>query len=275
MGVSKYDITSVLAFLNEYDINNECTLLSTEYKNSKDKLLFLCNICGKNFERNFGKLKQKRFCCPTCGMQRGARALEYTQEKVQEKIESKGYTLIGEFTGGHNPCKCKCSRGHEFDLYFSEFLNRGRGCRECAIIDHSGINHWNYQGGGHQDTMDAFRHTIIPWKKEILKKANYVCDIDKNHTDNLVIHHMEKNFVDIVKEASINTEIPILNDISEYTPEDRFAIEKEILDLHYKYEAVVIQRKYHDAFHLKYGKTKNTKEQYLEFKEEILKLSLN
>lgn len=57
MGKQKYTIESVREFLLENDTHHECELLSTEYFNSKTKMLFRCNICGENFERSFDALK--------------------------------------------------------------------------------------------------------------------------------------------------------------------------------------------------------------------------
>lgn len=37
-------------FIKENDVNNDCTLLSTEYKNGTTPLLFRCNRCGETFE---------------------------------------------------------------------------------------------------------------------------------------------------------------------------------------------------------------------------------
>ena len=136
-------LEDVKKFIEENDINKECTLLSTEYINNKTPLKFKCNVCGKEFTRDFAHVQRGRFRCEICGELFGAKKLKYTKEEVSLKIKERGYELIGEYLGGSLPVKCKCSRGHEFDLYFSEFLCRGRGCPKCAIIEHSGSNHPN------------------------------------------------------------------------------------------------------------------------------------
>lgn len=261
-------LQDVQNYLNEYDINKECTLLSTEYVNSISPLLLHCNICGKDFSRDFSKIKQKRFCCPDCGQKAGATSKVYTTEYVQQYIqEHSGYTLLEEYQGSHHPTRCQCARGHEFNLWFSDYLNRGRGCKECAIIDHSGENHWNWQDGGHQEVMDALRHAIIPWKKDCLSKAQYRCDIDGIQSSDLVVHHANINFSSLVKEACNNLNLELYNQIADYTMEERQSLETELLKLHYdKAVGIVMQRKYHDEFHSLYGKINNTLKQYNEYK---------
>ena len=60
-------IQEVRQFLKDNDIEKQCTLLSKKYINSQSPLRFKCNLCGKEFERNFQKLKLGRFRCPDCG----------------------------------------------------------------------------------------------------------------------------------------------------------------------------------------------------------------
>lgn len=263
------NIQEIKQFLKDNDIENQCTLLSTKYINSQSPLRFKCNLCGKEFERNFQKLKLGRFKCPECGQQTGAASRVYSQEEVAKMIyEQNQYVIIGEFQGSHNPVLCKCNRGHEFNLYFSEWKFRGRGCPKCAIINRSGKNHWNYQNGGHQEVMDMLRHKIVTWKKDCLIQHNFQCDITQEKNA-LVVHHL-KNFTDIVKEASDNTGIPILNKVSDYAYGEQEKLSNEVIRLHTIDLGVPIQRKLHDEFHLRYGKKNNTKEQYEEFKKNIL-----
>lgn len=175
--------------------------------------------------------------------------------------------MIGEYQGAHKPVLCRCKQGHEFNLYFSEYLSRGRGCKLCALQRNSGANHWNWQGGGHQDVADALRHSISSWKQECLEQANYRCDICGEQASDLVVHHVNINFSNLMYQALENTHLPLHNFISEYTVEERQALEKELLKLHLPENGVVIRRKYHDEFHQWYGKTNNTLQQYEEFKK--------
>ena len=58
MGMYKdKDYEDVVKFLEENDVNKDCTLISTSYVNNTTPLSFKCNLCGKNFERDFAHLK--------------------------------------------------------------------------------------------------------------------------------------------------------------------------------------------------------------------------
>lgn len=266
-----FSIEDIIAYIKENDKNNECTLLSTKYVNVITPLKFKCNLCGKDFERDAEHLFRGRFRCPDCGREKGAKALKYSADYVKQYLEKEEITLVGEYINAATGVLCKCPKGHEFNLYFSEHIFNGRGCPKCAILKNSGEGHWNYNGGGHQEVMDMLRHYIAPWKKDCLKKSNFKCEIT-GRSDDLVVHHFV-NFSDIVKQASKNTNIPILNYVSEYSLEDREKLSQEVLHLHEIENGIVLTREIHDEFHKIYGKEKNTKEQFLEFKQRYLSKS--
>lgn len=75
-----------------------------------------------------------------------------------------------------------------------------------------------------------------------------------------MIHHVKKNFSAILEEASKNTGIPILPNISDYSKEDRDTLIKEVQRLHTIDNGVAITKEYHQLFHRKYGTRNNTYE---------------
>lgn len=266
----RLSIQDVQQYIKQNDVNHNCTLLSTKYVNSITPLEFKCNKCGEVFYRDYNHLTrgQGRFQCEKCGILQGAKTKKYTKEIVQEDIKQKrGYTLIGEYINAQTPVLTQCARNHQFNLIYSQFLQGCSGCAQCAVIDHSGINHWNYQNGGHQEVLDYLRDRIKGWKNRKLNEANYICDICHKHTDNLVVHHII-NFRQLVDEASEQSNIPLLSKVSDYYEQgiSLDSLVNKLLELHENTPAVVIDRKYHDEFHKIYGKTNNTLEQYLEYK---------
>jgi len=69
-GIKKRSKTQTLSFqyVKEYVKENNCILLSKNYKNSRTKLKLKCN-CNKIFYCNFNKFKsKKRYCCPSCSL---------------------------------------------------------------------------------------------------------------------------------------------------------------------------------------------------------------
>lgn len=275
MPKNKMTLIDIQKYIDENDINKECTLLSTEYIDNKTPLLFHCNVCNKDFMRDANHLRRGRFRCQECGEKAGAKTLKYSEDDVRKALEQDGIQLVGEYVNAATGVTCVCPQGHTFQLYFSDYISeRGRGCLECARIKRSGINHWNYNGGGHQEVLDDLRHVIIPWKKDCLKNANYCCDICGEKTNDIVVHHL-RNFREIVNEALKNTNLILYNYINEYSQEEREQLEQEVLKLHKLETGVVISRQYHDEFHQIYGKKNNTIEQYEAFKAQKQKLLFN
>ena len=62
-----YTTKDIEDIINERNLNYK--LLSNEYKNNKEKLLFLCNDCGNEFKRSLGCIVAKRYC-PHCAHKR-------------------------------------------------------------------------------------------------------------------------------------------------------------------------------------------------------------
>lgn len=266
----KGSIEQVREYIAQNDINHECTLISTEYVNNSTPLKLICNVCGKEFERDFNHIKRGRFRCSQCGIEAGARKVEYTREQVEQDIwDNAKYTMIGEYINAGTPVLVRCSLGHEFNLVYSHFKANHGGCKQCANLNMRGSNHPNWNGGGHQDTVDSFRHSIHSWKVACLKAANFKCDIT-GRTDNLVIHHLS-NFSEILKQTLEDLNLPYYNTIKEYTEEERRLAEDELLRRHPIELGVVLTREVHDKFHAIYGKVNNTKEQYEEFKRTYYK----
>ena len=269
----RLSIKDVQQYIQYNDINHDCTLLSEDYTNSITPMKFKCNKCGRIFYRDYNHLTRDkgRFQCEQCGVSQGAKTKKYTKEMVQKDIQQKrGYILLGEYINAQTPVLTQCIRGHKFNLIYSQFLQGRSGCEICSIIDRSGKSHWNYQNGGHQEVLDYLRDRIKVWKNKKLKEANYLCDICHQHTNNLVVHHII-NFRKLVDEASKQSGVPLLSKVSDYYQQNiplELLVDK-LLELHKATLAVVIDKKYHDEFHKIYGKTNNTLEQYLEYKNNI------
>lgn len=251
-------IDDVRNFINKNDVNHECTLLSTEYKNLSTPLLFKCNICGKEFKRDFAHVKRMRFRCAECGMLAGATKLEYTKEDVEEKIKESGYTIIGTYIKAAIPVKCVCSKGHEFDLRFSQYLNRGSGCPVCAIK--RGKEHPNWKGG--PELIEYLRKSLYSWKKQVMERDGYKCVLTGD--TNFVIHHLN-GFNIYVDETFNELNLPRLEHIDDYTQEQIETIVNTLLSKHRLEDGITISQKLHNEFHTIYGRGNNTKEQFVDF----------
>ena len=119
MGVIHYTIDDVKNFLEEHDVNHDCTLLSTIYEKDSIPLSFRCNICGKEFTRRFSNLKRiKRYCCESCSSSIGHRALSLDTVKsfLAENDTNHDCTLLStEYKSSNTPLLFRCNVcGKEF-----------------------------------------------------------------------------------------------------------------------------------------------------------------
>ena len=130
----KLSIQQVRKFVEE---NSECTLISTEYINSKKPLDFKCK-CGKIFSVSYTGFKsQNRRNCRECGIKRRkintAHTIEYVKDFI-ENISGSGCKLIStQYINNHTPLEIICKCGNKFITDFSHFTSQNkRQCTECG-----------------------------------------------------------------------------------------------------------------------------------------------
>ena len=132
-------IEDVKNFINEYDINKDCELLSTEYVNLKTPLEFKCNICGNHFLKDFGHIKQrKNFKCQTCS-RRSSNSfnIEKVKDYIRKNDKDNLCTLLSTtYINNSTPLEFKCNRCGIIFLRDYQHLSRGCGrfqCPKCGI----------------------------------------------------------------------------------------------------------------------------------------------
>lgn len=193
-------------------------------------------------------------------------------EKIKNIFKERDYTLIShEYINNETPIEYICNKHKEHGKQSITWvhLQSGEGCYYCGLDKHKGMNNGNWNGGT-TSLNHYLRHAIKPWIKDSLENSNYRCDIS-NYNGSLVVHHLNKNFKEIVEETLYITKLDIRQEIREYTQDELNILSKICLDLHYKYGlGVCIRKEYHSKFHCVYGVKNNTLEQYYEFKEKIL-----
>ncbi len=243
--------------------NNHCEYISGEYINNNSKLLLKCE-CGNEFYKDLNHFLRGQNRCPKCGNKELKKSkTKYSIDFVKETIKKDGYEVIdNKYISCDAPILCKCKNGHIFNLYFSDYLYRNRGCQQCSFLNHSGENHWNYKGG-ESEVLDYFRKNIKEWKVEVMKKYNNTCYLTNSKRD-CVIHHL-RGFNTIIKESCEELQIPLYNKIKDYKAEDWNDLKEKVLSKHTVSNGVLLQRKVHNKFHSLYGKGNNTKEQFNDF----------
>lgn len=266
-------IQEIQNFIKEYDIEKECSLLSTEYVNRNTPLLLKCNICGENFERDYAHLQRKRFCCQKCAKSKVGKKLSFSINNVLEYLKENNCScslISTEYKNAITPLEFKCECGNTF---FRDFDHLKRGAWRCESCYRNSFIKKAYdsnEGEGTLLTVAVRSSTTTKWRNKCLEQSNYQCDISKNSACELVVHHLNYNFSDIVDEALNILQYPKYKYVNQYSKEEYSNILRLIREMHENIEGVVLDKKYHILFHSIYGHQNNTKEQYLEFKNKIL-----
>lgn len=122
--------------VKSYVEENGCELLSEEYQNNCQILLFKCS-CGNTFERNFKEFKTKKKCCLKCSYtERGLKTRKRGIVKCAQcgkEIEKK-LSLIKDM----NFCNQLCYAKWKSENYKGENNPSYKGNDKIVICDHCG-----------------------------------------------------------------------------------------------------------------------------------------
>ena len=103
-------------------------LLSSEYRNSKQKLEIKCPK-GHVYKQTWREF-QAGYRCSECG---GTKRKSY--EEVKEYIEKEGYTLLSkEYINNSTNLDMLCPQGHKYNANFNNF-KKGYRCKKCAGLE--------------------------------------------------------------------------------------------------------------------------------------------
>lgn len=114
----------------KYFVENEsaCKLLSTEYKNNRTKMLFLCK-CGKKFSTSFEKFKHRnKRQCNGCGkkVKINNRKLPYIY--IKNTINNFGYELLdSEYKNNSGKLSLVDSLGYKYYMPYASIRDKKRG----------------------------------------------------------------------------------------------------------------------------------------------------
>lgn len=130
MKIVYWNIDSVSEFVK---LNSECSLISTEYKSTKNKLQFRCR-CGDIFEVTFEKFKNnnKRQCNKCSGI------TNWNIKTAKEFIEGNdgnGCVLLSDFYKNmYTVLSIQCACKNVFQTPFTSFVHANqRQCPDCGI----------------------------------------------------------------------------------------------------------------------------------------------
>ena len=100
-------------------------LLSTEYKNNREKMSLLCPE-GHEFKMSYTKFQSGHRCSICNG------GIKYDYTYIKEYIEKEDYKILStEYRNAHDKLKIECPHGHHIEMTFNDFQQNKR-CSICC-----------------------------------------------------------------------------------------------------------------------------------------------
>lgn len=172
-----------------------CTLLSTTYVKSKDKLSFICT-CGRTAKISHDKFKRGQLC-GGCRSDRSGEKTRYSIEEVQAMFKDGGCKLLAkEYKNNKQRMPYECECGKYAMIALSKFLG-GQRCLVCKSAKisakNSGANSPMYNPNI-TDKERAQRRDYPDyneWRKNVFERDDYTCQCCGETKSTLNAHHIE------------------------------------------------------------------------------------
>lgn len=174
-----------LSFIKSEFEKDGYKLLTTDYKNNKQKLKFLCN--NNHISEISWTHYQSGQKCNYCY---GNNHIDINT--IIEDFNKQGYRLLSKsFISSQHKLDYICSYGHAHNITWNNW-QQGQRCPTCSIINRSGEKHWNWAGGiSYEPYCDIWKDK--EYKESIKERDNYECQNPncwKSNT-NLIVHHVD------------------------------------------------------------------------------------
>ena len=234
--------------VGQYFEDNNCLLLSKEYKTVWGKLEFICS-CGKKSIKTFECFRKNPMCteCSTkknCGEYR-----KLTFEYVYNYFKDNGCELIEtEYINSQTKMRYICSCGDICHSTFGNFII-SKNCRKCGTKkmletrkelgytwiksgeEHASWNH-NLTKEERENKRDFLEYK--DWRNSVYQRDNYTCQCCGDMGNKLNVHHLDGYNWCEEKRIDINNGVTLCEDC-------------------------------HGDFHKIYGYGDNTIEQFIKF----------
>ena len=159
-------------YINNKIIGSGYKLLSTEYKNSKTKLQFMCPK-GHMFYKAWGSFQSGQRCpeCSFINFIKNINDKKISIDCIKNKIRiiAYGYELLStKYINNNTKLKFKCPEGHKFSMSWSNF-QRDQRCPKCGIKKRSGVNHYKWKNYTSEE-LQSFKY----YKESIMNESNRI-----------------------------------------------------------------------------------------------------
>jgi len=165
--------------------NEGYTLLTSDYKNNRQKLAFVCNN-GHRHEISWLKWNDGRRCI-YCSSN-----APVDMDCVTNSFEGEGYTLLSKTYNYHIKLDYICSLGHINSIAWGHW-QQGKRCPTCQKINRFGSGHPNWKGG---ISCEPYCQDCTKEYKEFIKERDgYRCLNPYCYKGNIIlgVHHIDYN----------------------------------------------------------------------------------
>jgi hypothetical protein len=101
-------------------------LLSTEYVDNKEDLLWKCKVCDDEWPTCYNDLDQAKIGCPAC-----AKVKKHTIEDCHMLATERGFKFLStQYENCETPIDWSCQYGHKWSARYND-IRMGSGCPEC------------------------------------------------------------------------------------------------------------------------------------------------
>lgn len=246
-------------------INSLGFTLISEYINNREKITIRHNECGYVFECSYGNFKKEKHKCPKCATKSTSDKFRFTDDFVNSYLKDFGYKKTSSYINTDSLLELECPEGHKFNMDFYHFKNRNQRCPICyKNKDMKAENSPSWKGG--KTSIDrSLRNFVGSWRKSMLSKAEYKCEITGRNDEELDVHHTYP-FYKIVEEVLLELNLPLKQKIHEYDKEEIDKIKSLLISKHEEYDCgFVLCKTLHLLFHKLYGKVNTSEEDLKEF----------
>lgn len=242
-------------------------LLTKTYRNSTQLLEYICEKhVEKGVQRGSWSNINHQNGCGYCGDEERVRKQRLSFEVVKKRCIELNYILLTndeEYVNSKSALEVLCTRHSNLGVFKTTYdaMRYIQGCRVCYIERNSEAKSYNWKGGI-SSIKEYLRSKIKKWRKDSLKFHNYKCLITKNVAN--VVHHIY-SFEYLLDLCLSQTGIPVKDNISKYSVEEKKILSDTIVELHYEYGfGAALTQEMHLLFHQLYGQH-TTPEEFWEF----------
>jgi len=149
-------------YVYNYFLEHDCKLLSTEYKNSREKLKYIC-LCDNESTISFSNFKKGQRCKKCSGNEKHTYSYVYNYF-----LEHDCKLLSTEYKNNFTKMRYICSCGNESEIRFNNF-QEGNRCKDCGYekANNSGKTYKDYIfPSGNKRRIQGYENFIID---ELLK----------------------------------------------------------------------------------------------------------